>query len=43
MDYLKCISRKLWNSVSIYRNKLGKDFGENKVEPEVTYGRSASA
>ena len=43
MDYLKCISRKLWNSVSIYRNKLGKDFGENKVEPEVTYGRSVSA
>jgi len=42
MDYLKCISRKLWNSVSIYRNKLGKDFGENKVEPEVTYGRSVS-
>lgn len=42
IDYLKCIPYKLRNNVSIYRNKLGKDFGENKVEYEVTYGKDVS-
>ena len=41
-DYLKCIPFKLRNNVSIYRNKLGKDFGEMQVEYEVTYGKDVS-
>ena len=39
-DYLKCLPRTLWNNVTIYRNKLGKDFGETKVEGEISYGRT---
>ena len=37
-DYLKCIPNSMRKNVSIYRNKLGKDFGEEKVQYEVTYG-----
>lgn len=39
-DYLKCIPRNFWNKVTIYRNKLGKDFGEKRVEGEISYGRN---
>ena len=42
MDYLKCIPNNLWNRVTIYRNSLGKDFGEyNNVKGEVSYGSRA--
>lgn len=40
MDYLKCLPRNAWNNVTIYRNKLGKDFGEKEVEGVISYGRN---
>lgn len=40
MDYLKCLPRNVWNNVTIYRNKLGKDFGEKEVEGVISYGRN---
>lgn len=40
MDYVKCLPKTLWNNVTIYRNKLGKDFGETHVEGEISYGRA---
>ena len=39
-DYLKCIPNYLWKNVTIYRNKIGKDFGENEVKGVVSYGRT---
>jgi uncharacterized Zn finger protein len=40
IDYLKCLPKSLWNSTVIYRNTLGKDFGEKEVKGEISYGRA---
>lgn len=40
IDYLKCLPKSLWSNVNIYRNSLGKDFGEKEVKGEISYGRT---
>ena len=41
-DYLKCIPYSFRKNVSIYRNTIGKDFGEKNVKYTVSYGEDVS-